>query len=77
MNAELLQSCPTLCNPMDCSLPASSVHGNSPGSNTGVGCHFRLQDIYIYYIYIIYNMYVYVIYITELQCCTYETNTEF
>ena len=21
------QSCPTLCNPMDCSLPASSVHG--------------------------------------------------
>ena len=23
------QSCPTLCNPMDCSLPGSSVHGNS------------------------------------------------
>ena len=22
------QSCPTLCNPMDCSLPGSSVHGN-------------------------------------------------
>ena len=22
-----LQSCPTLCNPMDCSLPCSSVHG--------------------------------------------------
>ena len=22
-----LQSCPTLCNPMDCSLPGSSVHG--------------------------------------------------
>ena len=21
------QSCPTLCNPMDCSLPGSSVHG--------------------------------------------------
>ena len=25
--AKLLQSCPTLCNPMDYSLPGSSVHG--------------------------------------------------
>ena len=25
--AESLQSCPTLCNPIDCSLPGSSVHG--------------------------------------------------
>ena len=25
----LLQLCPTLCNPMDCSPPASSVHGIS------------------------------------------------
>ena len=25
--AQLLQSCPTLCNPMDCSPPGSSVHG--------------------------------------------------
>ena len=24
------QLCPTLCNPMDCSLPGSSVHGDSP-----------------------------------------------
>ena len=24
------QSCPTLCDPMDCSLPSSSVHGDSP-----------------------------------------------
>ena len=22
------QSCPTLCDPMDCSLPGSSIHGN-------------------------------------------------
>ena len=28
--AQLLQSCPTLCDPMDCSLPGSSVHGISP-----------------------------------------------
>ena len=25
--SEVAQSCPTLCNPMDCSLPVSSVHG--------------------------------------------------
>ena len=25
--SEVIQSCPTLCNPMDCSLPGSSIHG--------------------------------------------------
>ena len=25
--AKSLQSCPTLCDPMDCSLPDSSIHG--------------------------------------------------
>ena len=39
------QSCPTLCNPMDCSPPGSSVHGDSPGQNAGVGCHALLQGI--------------------------------
>ena len=34
-----LQSCPTLCDPVDCSLSGSLVHGDSPGMNTGVGCH--------------------------------------
>ena len=29
------QSCPTLRDPVDCSLPGSSVHGDSPGKNTG------------------------------------------
>ena len=33
------QSCPAVCNPMDCSTPGSYVHGDSPGKNTGVGCH--------------------------------------
>ena len=37
------QSCPTLCNPMDCSPPGSSVHGDSPSKNTEVGCHALLQ----------------------------------
>ena len=40
-----LQSCPTLCNPMDYSSPGFSVHGDSPGKNTGVGCRFLLQGI--------------------------------
>ena len=72
--SEVALSCPTLSNPMDCSLPGSSVHGifqarllewgaiafssdphrrqpirlprprDSPGKNTGVGCHFLLQE---------------------------------
>ena len=32
----------TLCDPMDCSLPASSFHGIFPGKDTGMGCHFLL-----------------------------------
>ena len=28
------------CDPVDCSPPGSSVQGDSPGKNTGVGCHF-------------------------------------
>ena len=41
------QSCLTLCNTMGCSLPGSSVHGDSPGKNTGVRCHFLLQGIFL------------------------------
>ena len=37
---------PTVCDPMDCSLPDSSVHGDSPGKSTGVGCHTLLQGIF-------------------------------
>ena len=40
------QSCLTLCDLMDCSPPGSSVHGDSPGKNTGVGCHALLQEIF-------------------------------
>ena len=38
----IIQSYPILCDPMDCSLPGFSVHGDSPGKNTGVGCHALL-----------------------------------
>ena len=40
------QSCRTLCYPMDCSPSGSSVHGDSIGKNTGVGCHALLQGIF-------------------------------
>ena len=38
-------SCPTLCDPMDCSLPGSSVHGDSPDKSTGVGWHVSSRDL--------------------------------
>ena len=41
--AKSLQSCPTLCDPIDGSPPGSPVPGILPGKNTGVGCHFLLQ----------------------------------
>ena len=31
---------------MDCNPPGSSVHGDSPGKNTGVGCHALFQGIF-------------------------------
>ena len=37
----------TLCEPMDCSLPGSSVYGIFPGKNTGVACHDFLQGIFL------------------------------
>ena len=47
------QLCPTFCDPMDCSParhlcspPGTSIHGDSPGRNTGVGCHALLQGIF-------------------------------
>ena len=40
------QLCQTLCDPMDCRLTSSSVHGDSPGKNTGVGCHALLLGIF-------------------------------
>jgi len=40
------QLCPTLCDHIDCSLPGSSVHGDSPGKYTGVGCHALLHGIF-------------------------------
>ena len=55
--SEVAQSCPTLCNPMDCSLPGSSVHGIFQASVLKWGCllhvyrwgkwyHRRLQAVF-------------------------------
>jgi len=42
--AKSLQSCPTLCDPIDRRQPTRlSCPWDSPGKNTGVGCHFLLQ----------------------------------
>ena len=35
------------CDPMDCSLPGFFVHWNCPGKNTGVGCRFLPQRIFL------------------------------
>ena len=40
------QSCPTLCDRVGWSPLGSSVHGDSPGKNTGVGCRALLQGIF-------------------------------
>jgi len=42
--SEVAQSCPTLCDPMDCSLPGSSVHGIFQA--IVLDCHFLLQGIF-------------------------------
>ena len=44
--SSIAQSCLTLCHPMDCRPPCTSVHGNSPGKNAGMGCHTLLQGIF-------------------------------
>ena len=38
---------PTLCDPVDYSPPKFLWPWNSPGKNTGVGCHFLLQGIFL------------------------------
>ena len=42
---ESLQSCPTLRDPIDGSPPRLPCPWDSPGKNTGVGCHFLLQCV--------------------------------
>ena len=41
------QLCPTLCDPMDCNPPVSSIRGISPVKNTVGSCRFLLQLIFL------------------------------
>ena len=47
VRAKLLQKCLIPCDPTGCSLPGSSVHGDSPSKNTRVGFHALLQGIFL------------------------------
>ena len=42
-DGEVAQSCPTLCKPMGCSPPGSSVRGILQARTLEWGCHFLLQ----------------------------------
>ena len=43
--SEVTQSCLTLSDSMDYSLPGCSIHGVFPGKSTGVGCHLEPPKI--------------------------------
>ena len=43
MRAKSLQPCLTRCDPMDCKHIRLLCPWDSPGNNTGVGCHALLQ----------------------------------
>ena len=62
--SEVAQSCPTLSDPMDCSLPDSSVHGIFWATVLEWGAiAFSQKNIYIY------------MYKTESLCYTAEVNS--
>ena len=73
--------CPTLCDPVDCSPPGSSVHGFSRQEHWN-GCHFLLQGIFPIqglnlfknlFIYLIFNVFKFIFLLkdncfTEFRC---------
>ena len=45
--SEVTQSCPTLCDPMDCMQPTRLLRPWAfPSKSTGVGCHRLLRDLH-------------------------------
>ena len=46
-HAQSPHSCLNVCDPVDCSLPGSSVHGIFSGKNTGKYCHALLQGTFL------------------------------
>ena len=47
LHAKSLQLCPILCDPMDSMDPRLLCPLDSPGKNTGVGCHALLQRTFL------------------------------
>ena len=47
IHAKSLQWCLTLCDPMDRGAWRATLHGDSLGKNTGVGCLALLQGIFL------------------------------
>ena len=45
--SEVAQSCPVLCDPMDCKPTTLLGPWDFPGESTGVGWHFLLQGIFV------------------------------
>ena len=43
----IAQSCPTLCNSMELQPTRLLGSWNSPGKNTGIGCHSLLHRIFL------------------------------
>ena len=43
--SSVAQSCPTLCDPLNCSMPGSAVHGILQARILEWGSHFLLQGI--------------------------------
>ena len=65
--SEVAQLYLTLHNPMDCSLPGSSIHGIFPGKSTGVGCHRLLQVLILR---------VYQNCLGNFSMCTYQSHSK-
>ena len=44
---KVTQSCLTLCNPVNCIACQPPLSLQSPGKNTGLGCHSLLQGVFL------------------------------
>ena len=67
VKSEVAQSCATVCDPMDCSLPGSSVHGILQARVLEWGAISSSRDIYTYICMFIYTY-------TNIQSCIWKIN---
>ena len=74
---EVAQSCPTLSDPMDCSLSGSSIHGIFQARVLEWGCHVN----HILYLFVSHVLFSYLLYIlckvgTEINIYTSKNKKE-